>query len=218
MAAVGQVTRTAEFSQRNSPATSHRSFLDVAWKELPRIKSFGYIAFPMHTLSELTEEKYLRLTIDTLLPPLVDEPDEDVEDQNAFVLEKYLEDFIVSNFDTIFKGQLRIYKDEDGEEGQQYLADDVGRIDILAIEPTSNSLVVIELKKGRSSDKVVGQVLRYMGWVKRNLCKEGQGVKGLIVCRDADPKMNYAIEMTKDVEVRYYKVTFMLNDSPSPSR
>jgi restriction system protein len=147
LAAVGQVTRTAKFGQRNSPASSHRNFLDVAWNGMPRNKSFEDIVFPMHTLSELTEQKYAKLTTDTLPPPPLDGPDEDVEDQNAFVLEKYLEDFIVSNFDTIFRGQLRIYKDEDGEDGQQYIADDVGRIDILAHEPKSNSLVVIELKK-----------------------------------------------------------------------
>ena len=39
---------------------------------------------------------------------------------------------------------------------------EVGTIDILADEPDTNSLVVIELKKGRESDKVVGQTLRYI--------------------------------------------------------
>jgi hypothetical protein len=48
--------------------------------------------------------------------------------------------------------------------------------------------VVIELKKGRPSDQVVGQVLRYMGWVKKHLCTNGQAVKGLVICRDHDPK------------------------------
>src|SRR5437870_2487760 len=114
---------------------------------------------------------------------------EAIEDPNAFVLEKYLEDFIVSNFDTIFKGELRIYEDAQGNDGQQY-ATDIGPIDILAHEPTSNAFIVIELKKGRPSDQVVGQVLRYMGWVKKNLCKDGQSVKGLVICRDPDDKLS----------------------------
>ena len=75
--------------------------------------------------------------------------------------------------------------------------------------------MVIELKKGRPSDQVIGQVLRYMGWVKRNLCKDGRGgVKGLVICRDPDPKLSYALEMTKNIDVRYYSVSFKLREAP----
>ncbi|MGA2002504.1 MAG: endonuclease NucS domain-containing protein [Terriglobales bacterium] len=139
----------------------------------------------------------------------VSEPTEEV-DQNAFALGKYLEDFIVCNFAAIFKGNLRIYEDENGSDGQQYQTD-IGPIDILAVEAGSRSFVVIELKKGRPSDQVVGQILRYMGWVKKNLCREGQEVKGLVICREPDPKLSYAIEMTNNINVRYYKVSFTLS-------
>lgn len=87
----------------------------------------------------------------------------------------------------------------------------MGPIDILAVEPDSGSFVVIELKKGRPSDQVVGQILRYMGWVKKNLCKNGQEVKSLVICQEPDPKLSYAIEMTNNISVRYYKVSFTLN-------
>jgi restriction system protein len=133
------------------------------------------------------------------------------------VLEKYLEEFIVSNFKAIFKGKLHIYEEaeqadgEDGPGGQQYPTD-IGPIDILAVEE-SKSFVVIELKKGRPSDQVVGQILRYMRWVKRHLCKDGQGGKGLVVCRDPDPKLTYAAEMINNVEVRYYSVSFNLRET-----
>jgi restriction system protein len=136
-----------------------------------------------------------------------------VEDQNEFVLEKYLEDFIVSNFDAIFKGDPKIYKDTEGNEGQQYTTD-IGPIDILAIEEKSKSFVVIELKKGRPSDQVIGQVLRYMGWVKQNLCVNGQNVKGLIICRDPDTKLSYALKMINNIDVRYYSVSFKLRNTP----
>jgi restriction system protein len=56
----------------------------------------------------------------------------------------------------------------------------------------------------------MGQVLRYMGWVKQNLCTDGQTVKGLIICRDPDPKLSYALEMTDHIDVRYYSVSFKL--------
>ena len=138
---------------------------------------------------------------------------EAIEDPNAFVLEKYLEDFIVSNFDTIFRGELRIYEDAQGNDGQQYPTD-IGPIDILAFEPKLKSFVVIELKKGRPSDQVIGQLLRYMGWVKKSLCISGQAVKGLVICRDPDPKLSYALEMTNNIDVRYYSVSFKLGEAP----
>jgi restriction system protein len=113
----------------------------------------------------------------------------------------------------IFKGKLRIYEDPDGSDGQQY-ATDVGIIDILAVEPEVPSFVVIELKKGRPSDQVVGQILRYRGWVKSKLCKDGQAVKGLVICRDPDPKLSYALDMTSNIDIRYYNVSFKLGDTP----
>ena len=136
-----------------------------------------------------------------------------VEDQSEFVLEKYLEEFIVSNFDTIFKGSLRIFEDSEGNDGQQY-ATDIGPIDILAIEEKNNAFVVIELKKGRPSDRVVGQILRYMGWVKKNLCENRQTVRGLVICREHDQKLEYALEMTNNIDVRYYSVQFKLRENP----
>ena len=84
------------------------------------------------------------------------------------------------------------------------------------MEPKSKSFVVLELKKGRPSDQVVGQGLRYMGWVKRNLCTAGQGVKGLVICRDSDNQLSYAVEVTSNVEVRYYSLSFKLSETPAP--
>ena len=98
-------------------------------------------------------------------------------------------------------------------DGQQYETE-IGPIDILAVEPKSKSFVVIELKKGRPSDQVIGQILRYMGWVKKNLCTSGQDVKGLVICRDTDSKLSYALEMTNNIDVRYYSVSFKLRESP----
>src|SRR5262245_49249981 len=104
------------------------------------------------------------------------------ENPTEFELEKYLEEFMVSNFDSIFHGQLVLYKNPNEPQvtGQQYLTD-VGVIDILATEPATESLVVIELKKGRASDVVVGQILRDMGWVAEKLSNKGQTVKGMII-------------------------------------
>lgn len=61
---------------------------------------------------------------------------------------------------------------------------------------------------------MIGQILRYMGWVKKNLCKEDQRVKGLVICRDPDPKLSYALDMTNNIVVQYYRVSFKLRETP----
>jgi restriction system protein len=169
----------------------------------------------MYTLKEVSEldyRKFVEQEVPSIIAPPT-EPTETNEDPSTFVLEKYLEDFIVSNFGTIFKGALRMYEDGEGADGQQFNTD-IGTIDILAVEPTSNSFVVIELKKGRTSDQVIGQTLRYMGWVKEKLCKDGQAVKGLVICRNSDDQLRYALEMTNNIKVRYYSVSFKLSEIP----
>ena len=212
LAAVGKVSRSAFRAPRKHPALDHQNFLEVSWQEQPRDKVFPSVVFPMKTLAELSEEKFQNFLVgpDVSPPP---EPAEPIEDTSAFALEKYLEEFIVSNFHAIFKRELKIYKDADGNDGQQYETE-IGPIDILAVEQKSKSFVVIELKKGRPSDQVIGQILRYMGWVKKNLCTSGQDVKGLVICRDRDSKLSYALEMTNNIDVRYYSVSFKLRESP----
>jgi restriction system protein len=214
LAAAGKVISPAICAPKpRNPHLKHRGTLEVEWQSQPRDKEFPTLVFPMRTLTEITEAEYGEFLGSPSIAPISSEVGSEPIDQNAFVLEKYLEDFIVSNFATIFNGQLKIYADADGADGQQY-ATDIGLLDILAFEPKSNSFVVIELKKGRPSDQVVGQVLRYMGWVKKNLCKDGQSVRGLVVCREPDPKLSYAIEMTNNIDVRYYSVSFKLREAP----
>ena len=210
LAGVGKVSQAASYAPEKNPAIDHSHFLEVSWQEQPRDKVFPGIVFPMQTLVELSEDRFREHLESSEVRDGPSESPEAIEDPNAFVLEKYLEDFIVSNFDTIFKGKLTIYEDIEGNDGQQY-ATEIGQIDILAVEPKSKSFVVIELKKGRSSDQVIGQVLRYMGWVKNNLCTSGQAVKGIVICHDPDSKLSYALEMTNNIDVRYYSVSFKLS-------
>lgn len=213
LAAVGIVTNAATYDPSRNPSVKHPGFVKTTWQGQPRDKHFSSIVFPMHTLAEITDEQFRNLVEGSGLQAGTSEVSETVEDPSEFALEKYLEDFIVSNFDTIFKKQLLIYEDPEGNDGQQY-STDIGSIDILATEPSSGSFVIIELKKGRPADQVVGQVLRYMGWVKKNLCTHGQGVKGLVICRDRDPKLSYALDVTSNIDIRYYSVSFKLKETP----
>jgi RecB family endonuclease NucS len=72
-------------------------------------------------------------------------------------------------------------------------------------------LVVIELKRGQTSDATVGQLARYMSYVKKNLAEPGQPVRGLIIARDVDQALHYAIQVVPDVSVLTYQVDFKLN-------
>ena len=240
--AVGLVILPAFYAEGMNPAEQwHSNFLSVEWQNQPRNKVFPDAVFPTSILAELSEEQYHSFLESPEQPPVVaseqpavasDKPlvasDKPlvaserppvVENSSAvghfdsLVLEKYLEDLIVSNFETIFKRTLTIYEDSKGKDGQHY-ATEIGPIDILAVEPKSNAFVVIELMKDRPSDQVVGQILRHMGWVKKNLCRDGQAVKGLVLCRDPDPQLSYALEMTTNIDVRYYSMSFKLSDTP----
>lgn len=136
--------------------------------------------------------------------------DENVLDASIFALEKHLEDFLVANWkSTELSKTYDIYEDEGEIVGQQYMTD-TGPIDILAISKDRKELLVIELKKGRVSDVVVGQIQRYMGYAKDELCEEGQTVKGLIIGLEDDNKLRRALSVTSGIEFYRYKVDFQL--------
>jgi hypothetical protein len=65
-------------------------------------------------------------------------------------------------------------------------------------------------KKGRASDAVVGQVLRYMGYVKQELAEPNQSVKSVIIALDDDTRIRRALAMTPDISFYRYEVSFKL--------
>ena len=70
---------------------------------------------------------------------------------------------------------------------------DTGPIDILAISKDGKKLLIVELKRGRASDAVVGQILRYMGYVRDELAEPGQTIHGVIIALEDDPKFKRAL-------------------------
>lgn len=149
--------------------------------------------------------------IGSVRPPTVYSNDETVEDPSVFALEKHLEDFLVQNWKQTELGkQFDIYQ-EDGElVGQQYPSD-TGPIDILAVSKDKQILLVVELKKGRVSDVVVGQIQRYMGYVKDELAEDGQTVRGIIIGLDDDLKIRRALSVTQNIDFFRYQVSFKLH-------
>jgi restriction system protein len=136
--------------------------------------------------------------------------DPDVEDPVAFAMEKHLEAFLVANWNqTLLSKEFSIYE-EDGEPvGQQY-ATDAGPIDVLAISKDKKRLLVLELKRGRATDVVVGQVLRYMGFVKEQIAEDDQTVEGAIIALEDDQKMRWALLSVPSISFYRYEISFKL--------
>ena len=165
------------------------------------------------TVSNLTRSGYneeLEKLISGIPAPVLISTDQTVEDPSSFALEKHLEDFLVANWaQTELGKEYDIYK-EDGEPvGQQYPSD-TGPLDILAVSKDKKRLLVVELKKGRASDVVVGQILRYMGFVQEELAEDGQIVCGVIIAHEDDQRIRRALTMTPNIVFYRYQVSFKL--------
>lgn len=134
----------------------------------------------------------------------------DLESESEFALETHLEEFLDQNWDNIdFGMKLQRYQVEE-QSGRQFPAGPWS-IDFLCTDRDNGDFVVIELKRGKTSDSAVGQVLRYMTYVKRNLAKPGQGVRGVIIAKEVDEALRYAIEPLDNVSVLTYRVDFRLS-------
>ena len=134
-----------------------------------------------------------------------------VEDPAVFALEKHLEDFLVQNWRQTELGKDYDIYEEDGEMlGQQYPSD-TGPIDILALSKDKKNLLVVELKRGRASDSVVGQIQRYMGYVKSKLAEEDQQVKGVIIALEDDLRIRRALSVTNNIDFYNYQINFKLS-------
>lgn len=135
---------------------------------------------------------------------------DDIEDPSVFALEKHLEEFLVKNWrHTELGKKYDIFEDNGEIVGQQYPTD-TGPIDILAISKDKKTILVIELKRGQATDVVVGQIQRYMGYVKEELSDKGQSVKGIIIGLDADLKLKRALSVCPDIEFYSYQISFKL--------
>ncbi len=166
------------------------------------------------TVSTITEhyqeiEQFLAALPGQAAPNIV-ATDPVVEDPVAFAMEKHLEDFLVKNWaQTELSHTFKIYE-EDGElVGQQY-STDAGPIDILAVSKDGKRLLVVELKRGRASDVVVGQILRYMGYVKEQIAEPHQTVEGVIIALDDEQKLRWALAAVPSISFYRYQVSFKL--------
>lgn len=79
----------------------------------------------------------------------------------------------------------------------------VNTIDLLGFRTSAREWWVFELKKGRSSDAVVGQVQRYMGWIAKQ-AQPGQSVHGAIIVGRTDDKLVYSVGQNERLSLWKY--------------
>ena len=190
----------------------------VAWRDAPILRSSMSVELRNSTGSAgtVSDVSGYRDEIEHLLgeasapaAPIVSH-DPDVEDPVAFAMEKHLEDFLVRNWTkTLLAADFSIYEEEGEPVGQQY-ATDAGPIDVLAVSKDKKRLLVVELKRGRASDVVVGQVLRYMGFVKDQIAEADQTVEGAIIALEDDQKLRWALMAVPQISFYRYEMSFKL--------
>jgi hypothetical protein len=134
-----------------------------------------------------------------------------------FGLERHLHEFLRDNWTQTELGQTWNLYGEPGDDDPGYeFPTSVGFIDLLAKHKTDPRWLIIELKRSQTSDVTVGQIMRYMGWVKRNLANSDETVEGLIIAQHPDQKLLYALEMQANVDLKLYEVEFKLRNALQP--
>lgn len=120
-----------------------------------------------------------------LLAPVPWEPHAD--DFCGWSLEKEIEDWLVDHWSaTPFAANgVALHRNTYGEvAGRQFRTPAAGVIDLLGWEEQQRRWWIFELKKGRPDDRVVGQVLRYRAWVAGQLGRDGDKVRGVVLCQN----------------------------------
>lgn len=129
-----------------------------------------------------------------------------------FGLERYLHEFLLDNWENLELSKAwNLYEKDDEIIGSEFKTD-IGRIDLLAHHKIKNEWLVIELKRDQAVDKTVGQALRYMGWVQKNLAGPNDTVRGLIIAKEKDEKLVYALSQVPKISFKAYQVHFELLD------
>jgi hypothetical protein len=138
---------------------------------------------------------------------LDDSEDEFVEGVSEFAYEKDLQNFLSKNLPLIESG-LYLYEEE-GITGIEFPAGNRW-IDILAVD-RHNNYVVIELKVSKGYARVVGQLLRYIAWIRKHHADSGQQVRGVIVARQISEDLRLACSEIGNIELYEYELSVLLH-------
>lgn len=210
---VGEIT--GEYFYQPGEVLPHRR--QVAWlpTSVDRAAMSEGLKHSTGSIGTVSNVSQYRVELERLIGgatlPTIVSSDPSIEDPSAFALEEHLEEFLIENWNHTELGKEYDIYEEDGEKAQQYPTD-TGPLDILAISKDRARLLVIELKKGKASDAVVGQTLRYMSYVKEEMAEDSQEVFGVIIAHDDDNRIRRALAMTPNIKFYRYLVSFKLTN------
>lgn len=159
-----------------------------------RFRLFDLSSDPEPIYSKKTEKK-------------IDKIEEEIlTEESEFAYERDLQNFLAKNL-SLIEGGLKLYF-EDEINGIEF---PVGNrfIDILAVDG-NNNYVVIELKVSRGYDRVVGQLFRYMAWIRKNHADKDQKVRGIIIARELSDDLLLACSEASNVDLYEYNLSVSL--------
>ncbi len=160
-------------------------------------KTYSDLAEELAAEQEPTEEENIEHSLGMLSGRHVSRQ---TSTSSTFRTENDLEEFIHTNWDrTDFGKHYDLI-------GRQYYTD-TGPLDLLAISKDRTKYLVIELKKGKASDDAVGQILRYMSFIRENVAKENQKVEGAIIALEANQRLSRAVREVPNIELYYYEMS-----------
>jgi hypothetical protein len=154
-----------------------------------------YHVFPKETFSNIDK--------------IVEMPE--IENPHFEALEvQHYQSLLHRNFRRLFPTFKYFDEEEQIPKNGQYDTQAVGIMDMLCVDEKEN-FVIIEIKR-QARDKTLGQILRYMGWTKEELCKDGQKVKGIIVAERKDIQLEFALKVIPDVKFMKLGLSITLDE------
>lgn len=114
---------------------------------------------------------------------------------DCFVHEKELQ-HLFSKDPTKIEAGLRLVAVESPAGGRY--------IDLLCLD-RNEDIVVVELKLSLAYDQVIGQLLRYMGWIRKYQAKPSQTVRGIIVANKISEDLKLAVSVVPNVQWLEFK-------------
>ncbi len=123
--------------------------------------------------------------------------EEEESGELIFSLERNLQSALRQSIDQLEEGLIIT-------DGGTERTTPAGRIDILAEDTRGNS-VVVELKVGRATSRVIAQILAYMASIED---EQSKPVRGIIVADGFDERVRLASKAVPNLELRQYSYQF----------
>lgn len=156
---------------------------------------FTYLSYQLQATQ--TKEEAERI-VDAHRPQVEDLSEPEKREVRRRQVEKGIETFYADNLDQLEDGLVLVPK------GRQYCTV-IGPMDLLC-RSEQGDYVVVEIKAGEADDATFGQILRYMGWVHRNLATRDEQVRGTILAGEFTDRARYSrIGLLRDDHKEFLK-------------